>query len=342
VLVRKARSVRRRVVRRWKILRSPSTTFIDLHHDHRRTLLLVSSARSGSTWLSDILEESLRCRMVFEPLRRDKVPLARAVPWGRYSAPDDDDPELDDVLDRILTGRVRSRWSDKFNRYRLPRRRVVKEVRATNLLPRITRRFPDLPVVYLLRHPIPTAWSAAELHWKPYLREFLDQKALVDGPLAPFRSVIADEVANGNPFQKHVLRWCLENYVPVTELAPGSVHVVFYEDVVLDPTGELERLERYLEPFSAGGWAFESGRPSAVDRPSRANYRGTPVLGAEERLRGWRDEVSEEDVRRALELVGQFGLDRIYGSDVRPLIGPDAVLVGGDGARSDPEASPTS
>jgi len=328
VLVRKIRSARRRVIRRWKILRSPSSTFLDLHHDHRRTLLLVSSARSGSTWLSDILEESLHCRMIFEPLRRDKVPLARAVPWGRYSAPDEAAPDLDDVLDRILTGRVRSRWSDKFNRYRLPGRRVVKEVRATNLLPRITTRFPDLPVVYLLRHPVPTAWSAAELHWKPYLREFLDQRPLVEGPLAPFHDVIDEQVSTGNPFQKHVLRWCLENYVPVTQLAAGSAHVVFYEDVVLDPTGELERLGRYLGRFGDGGWAFGAGRPSAMDRPSRANYRGTPVLAADERLRGWCDEVPDEDVRRALEVVGRFGLDRIYGADVRPLIRPDEVLRG--------------
>jgi hypothetical protein len=327
-VVRKVRSLRRRAARRWRIARSPRASFLDLNHDYHRTLLLVSSARSGSTWLSDILEESLRCRMIFEPLRRDKVPLARGVPWGRYSDSDAADPELDDVLNRILTGRVRSRWSDKFNRYRLPRRRLVKEVRATNLLPRIVESFPGMPVVYLLRHPVPTAWSASELQWKPYLKEFLHQSQLMDGPLAKFGDVIAEQSDNGSPFQKHILRWCLENYIPVNRLRPHSVHVVFYESIVEDPEGELLRLGRYLDAFSDVGWHLAAARPSAVDLPSRANYRDTPVLAADVRLRAWCDEVPAQDVAAAMELVGIFRLDRIYGADIRPLIGPDDVLTG--------------
>jgi hypothetical protein len=330
-VLRKARSLRRRATRRWRVARSPRAGFIDLNRDYRRTLLLVSSARSGSTWLSDILEESLHCRMVFEPLRRDKVPLAAGVPWGRYSDRREPDAELDMVLRRILTGRVRSRWSDKFNRTRLPRHRLVKEVRATNLLPRIVDHFPAMPVVFLLRHPIPTAWSAAELHWKPYLKEFLGQTQLMEGPLAPFGDVIAGHAASDDPFEKHMLRWCLENYVPVHQLAPGSVHVVFYESIVEDPDGEIERLSRYLGHFSHGGWVLSAQRPAAVDLPSRANYRGTPVLAVEERLRSWCSDVPEESVQLALEMIKVFGLDRIYGADVRPLIGPDEVLIG-DGA----------
>ena len=326
-IVRKARSARRRTLRRWRIFRSPRGTYLDLSPDYRRTLLLVGSARSGSTWLSDVLEESLRARMVFEPLRRDKVALARAGPWGRSAEPAERDDALDAVLRRILTGRVRSHWSDKFNRVRLPRRRLVKEIRATNLLPRIVARYPGMPVVYLLRHPIPAAWSAADLHWKPYLGEFLSQPKLVDGPLAPLRALVDEIAAGDDPFERHVLRWCMENYVPVHGLAPGSVHVVLYENVVEDPEGEIDRLRRYLQRFG-DRWALGSRRPAALDLPSRANYRGTPVLGVEERLGAWRHEVPPAQIGRALAVVGAFGLDRIYGDDVRPLVGPEEVLEG--------------
>ena len=327
-LLRKARGLRRRATRRWRIARSPRAGFLETNHDYHRTLLLVGSARSGSTWLSDVLEETLRCRMVFEPLRRDKVPLAAGVPWGRFSDPADSDPALDLVLHRILTGRVRSRWSDKFNRVRLPRRRLVKEIRATNLLPRILARYPGMPVVYLLRHPVPTAWSAADLHWKPYLGEFLSQTALMDGPLAPYRSVIETHAKSDDPFERHVLRWCLENYVPVHRLAPGSLHVVFYENILENPEVELARLGRYLEGFAEGGWVLPSQRPEAWDQPSRANYRGTPALDVETRLRAWQEEVTPTAVAVALEIVAAFGLDRLYGAGIRPLLEPDAVLLG--------------
>jgi hypothetical protein len=328
-VVRKMKGLRRRALWRWKISRSPRASYLDLHHDYRRTLLLVSSARSGSTWLSDILEESLHCRMIFEPLRRDRVPLAAKVPWGLYSDPGQPDAALDHVLERILTGRVRNQWANKFNQVRLPRHRLVKEVRATNLLPRIAKQYPGMPVVYLLRHPIPTAWSASELYWKPYLGEFLGQRQLIGGPLAPFADVIAEEATSDDLFQRHVLRWCLENFVPVQQLHPGSVHVVFYESIVADPDAELERLSRYLEGFRHGGWSFSAERPSSFDVPSRTNYRGTPVMAAEERLRSWCDEVPQDRIDKALALVTRFGLDRLYSSDVRPVVGPDVVLLGG-------------
>jgi hypothetical protein len=325
---RKQPTYRRRAIRRWKFHRSPRGGFVEWNRDYRRTLLLVSSARSGSTWLSDILEESLRCRMIFEPLRRDKVPQARGVPYGRYSDPSEPDPELDAVLRRILSGRVRDRWSDKLNRYRLTRRRLVKEVRATNLLPRIVQSFPDMPIVYLLRHPIPTAWSATKLHWLPYLKEFFRQTEFMVGPMAPMQGVIDDTMADKDLFQRHVLRWCLENYIPVNRLAPGSVHVVFYEDIVQDPDRELDRLRDYLASFPKRLWTMPPERPAAVDLPSRANYRETPLLAVEERLGSWRHEVPEERIRFALDLVKRFGLDRIYGADVRPNVSVDDVLVG--------------
>jgi hypothetical protein len=338
-VVRLVRRNRRRIVERWKILRSPRAGFVDLNRDYHRTLLLVSSVRSGSTWLSDILEESLRCRMIFEPLRRDKVPLARDVPWGFYPDPAAPDPEVDRVLRRILTGRVRSDWSDKFNRYRLARRRLVKEIRATNLLPRTIEQYPGMPVVYLLRHPVAGAWSATQLHWKAYLGEFLNQPALMNGPMAEFATVIADQAGTDDLFRKHILRWCLENYVPVHQLAPGSVHVVFYENIVENPDAEIARLSRYLEGFPKGLWELGSERPSAVDIPSRANYRGTPVLATEERLRSWCAEVPADAVADAVKLIGTFGLDRIYDADVRPLIGPDEVLLGD--SREDPDRPST-
>ncbi|HVC69135.1 MAG TPA: sulfotransferase [Acidimicrobiales bacterium] len=325
---RKLRNYRRRAARRWHFHRSSRGGFVEWNRDYRRTLLLVSSARSGSTWLSDILEESLRCRMIFEPLRRDKVPLAQNVPWGMYSDPSQPDPELDAVLRRMLSGRVRNRWSDKFNRYRLTRRRLVKEVRATNLLPRIVENFPDMPIVYLLRHPIPTAWSAAKLHWLPYLKEFFRQPQLMEGPMAPMQGAIDDTMADKDLFQRHVLRWCLENYIPVNHLATGSVHVVFYEDIVQDPDKELDRLRAYLGRFPGHLWTMPPQRPAAVDLPSRANYRETPLLPVEQRLGSWRDEVPEDRIRFALDLVTRFGLDRIYDLDVRPRVGVDDVLLG--------------
>jgi hypothetical protein len=333
-LVRESRFVRRairhpRIVqRRWRRVTSSQTAFIELNHDTAETVLLVGSGRSGSTWLSEVLVEAFACRMIFEPLRRDRVPLSAGVPWGRYAEPGVMDPELEHVWGNILTGRVRCPWTDKFNAYRFPRRRLVKEIRATNTLPWLGARFPEVPTIYLLRHPVATAWSAAQLGWDPFLSEFLGQPLLMDGPLAPWRDVIARHSADADLFHRHVLRWCMENSVPIRQLAPGSVHVVFYENLVEDPHGELQRLARYLGRFKEGAWDFDPARPT-VDRPSRANYRKTPMMSADERLRSWVDTVPVASVERAVALVKEFGLDHVYGADVRPNVTAEALLQGG-------------
>jgi hypothetical protein len=301
--------------------------FVERNHDITKTLLLVGSGRSGSTWLSEVLVEAFSCRLIFEPLRSDVVPLSKNMPWGSYVDAGDDDAEFHRVMERILTGRVRNPIVDAFNVYRFPQRRLVKEIRATNLLPWTHAQFPEVPVIYLLRHPVATAWSATELGWKPFLSEFLRQERLMDGPLAPYRDVIARHGDDPDLFHRHVLRWCLENSVPIGQLEPGSVHVVFYENLVEDPYAELRRLADYLGRFGKTAWTFDPTAPT-TDRLSRANYRKTPMMPPSERLESWVGVVPRPSVERAVALLEEFGLDRVYGASVRPYLRADSVLLG--------------
>ncbi|HXQ43776.1 MAG TPA: sulfotransferase [Acidimicrobiales bacterium] len=305
-------------------------TFLELNHDPSRTLLLVGSGRSGTTWLAEILVDALGARLVFEPLRTQSVPWTWPVRRGHYLRPDDDsDQAVAEVLDRVLSGRIRNRFTDKYNRVRFPSRRVVKEVRATNLLPWIIRRYPRTPVVYLLRHPVPTAWSVSELGWPDQLEPLLSQESLMQGPLKPFQSLIGEAAASPDTFHRIVLQWCLENFVPVHELDARRVHVVFYEQMVDDPGGELERLRAYLLPFGTDHWHPQTDSATSVARPSRSNYRGTDVTSGSARLDAWVNEVPPDRVERALALVRGFGLDRIYDISTRAVIPADEVLLGG-------------
>jgi Sulfotransferase family len=308
--------------------RSPRVAFWDRHRDVRRCVVVVSSGRSGSTWLSEVLVAALGCRFIFEPLRRDRVAAARQVRWGQFIEPDDPASELSALMTRILSGRLRSRWSDRFNRKRLPSHRHMKEIRATNLLPWLCRHYPDVPIVYLLRHPVPTAWSATRLGWDPLLGEFLKQPDLMDGPLASLRGLV-DEVAAGDDlFLRHVLRWCLENKVPTEWLVPGSVHVVFFEDLATDPEAEFGRLTGFLGRYPAGRWRPDEVPTSVFATTSRSNWRGLSAGPGAAELTRWMDDVPGTSVERALELVGAFGLDRLYGSGPRPRVGPDEALLG--------------
>jgi hypothetical protein len=310
-------------------LLSPHVAFLDTNRDPSRSLLVIGSARSGTTWLAEMLVQLLGCRFIFEPLRTESVPLAAPVRFGHYLDPEaSSDPGIARVLDRVVAGRVRSRWSDRLNTARIANRRVIKEIRATNLLPWMARRYPHTPLVYLLRHPVPSAWSVTELDWPDKLDQFLDQPLLLDGPLAPYRSVVSEAALSTDRFQRFVLRWCLENFVPTEMLHRSQVHVVYYEHLVADPEGELARLRASLRRIDPRKWAVPVDAAAQVERPSATNYRDTDLSSRGDRLGDWRGEVPPALVAAALDLVAAFGLDRLYGDSPEPRVPPDEVVGG--------------
>jgi hypothetical protein len=316
------------VPRRIRWLASPRVAYLDLNHDERRAVLLASSGRSGSTWLSEMLVQAFACRVLFEPWRSRRGRPDGAPVWGYFVDRAADDPALAAALGRTFAGRLRGRWVDQDNTVRLPRRRLVKEIRTTNLLPWVAARFPDMPIVFLLRHPVAAARSATDLGWDPMLDDYVNQADLLSGPLAPFADLIAERARSGDLFEQHVLRWCLENLVPITYLSPGAALVVFYESLRLDPAVEFRRVAEYVSRSSQGRWPFDPDRPVVFDRGSLTNYRGSAVATGQDAVDRWPDEVAPGDVDRAVELIAAFGLDRIYDRSPTPRLRPDEVLLG--------------
>jgi hypothetical protein len=290
-----------------RINRVRALCYVDLNDDYRRSILISSSGRSGSTWLADMVNYRNEYRLVFEPFRRDLSKIAAGIPYGLYLQPGRESDAEARVVEAILRGRVRNTWSNWHNRRRIARRRIIKEIRATNLMPWIRERFPGLPIVYLLRHPVSVAQSWTRLGWPDFLDEFTRQELLMDR-LAPFRPVIDDVVRAGNPFERHLLRWCLENVIPLRDLSPGDAHVVFYEHLVADPEQELRELFGYL------GKEFEPAVLERVDAASPLTYPGAPAQA-----------LGEEALTRACEIVSAFGLDRLYGRGAEPRVGPGSV-----------------
>jgi hypothetical protein len=304
-----------------------------------RSVIVLSSQRSGSTALAEALVSGTRMRLMFEPLRGEAVGVSRRLRRGQFVDPSRPHPDLDRVLERVLSGRVRNLWVDRGNTCRIPDGRVIKDCLGTNLAPYLAQRFPEVPIVYLLRHPIATAHSVRSLGWPDELDVVLGQRELVESHFSAQVTLI-EEVATRarGTVMSLVCRWCLENVVPLRLLQPDQCHVVFYEHLVRDPASELERLRAYLAERSPKLWAV--WRPDAVllQRPSWATWRhrgSTPTH--EDRLTGWQREVDDTTQARCLDLVRGFHLDWLYDSSATPLPAPDQVLGHSDGAADQPE-----
>src|SRR5438105_13572134 len=125
---------------------------IDTHADGSRTLLLAGSARSGTTWLAEVLTAENDFRYMFEPFRPNGSGTAPKLS-RRYVRPGDSDPEVRAICESVFSGRGHSAWIDGQNRQIVVRRRLVKEIRINLLLPWIEDGFAMQPRVLALSPP---------------------------------------------------------------------------------------------------------------------------------------------------------------------------------------------
>jgi hypothetical protein len=296
--------------------------FLETNHDSKNTLLLISSQRSGSTWLAEALVgDSRTCRYLFEIFDSRTGREFSDLP-GTYVEPDTDDPRIDALMTAALTGRVRSRWTDQYNTARFPDHRLIKEVLATNLAPRISTRFPEVPIIYLIRHPLACASSWLRLGWST-LGTYGRQQHLMEKYFPQQHSDILRQ-----DFLTNVYRWCVENSGPVHTLAAGSTHVVFYEHLVLHPDRELERIQSFLRGRSQGRWRTWSPDLASTDRPSSSVFRtnGAGPTTRTERSGWWANEIPEAWIDPAMRIVRMFDLGWVYGEEPAPLIEGSQLL----------------
>lgn len=174
-----------------------------------RPTFILSTVRSGSTLLRVLLDSHSQLHAPFELHLRDlKVKIQRPPGRKAMDALGLDEAELEHLLwDRLLHRELTARGK---------RYLVNKTPNDVFIADRIKACWPDARFVYLLRHPAAIARSRGRAR---------PQDAQEQNVAMILRYAEALEAARA--------RW------------PG--HVVRYEDVTVDPEGELRRLCAFLE-----------------------------------------------------------------------------------------------
>jgi hypothetical protein len=286
-----------------------------------RSLLIAGTARSGTTWLAEIVAAELGGRIVFEPFHSELVREFAGFHYFHYMRPDQDDSSLEAFSRRVFSGRLRDPWADRYVETLRPRARVVKEIRGNLMLRWLSLRFPEVPQVFVLRHPCAVVASRLSLGWATDtdLSALLAQKDLVADFLAPHLSVIESA---SRPEEKHALIWCVSNLVPLCQFPPGELPVFFYEDLCREPKAEFARLFRSLGREMPGGFGGQTERASMTSRPGAG-----PTA---RRIDGWRQQLTASQIDAVLRIVQAFSLGHLYGSEPEPLTDGRALPAGDD------------
>jgi len=300
--------LRRHARRGRSILFAP--IFWDRHRSLSRAVAVVGSARSGTTWLGDLLAAGFKARIMFEPFHPVHVPEAARFGLMPYRRPDDEDPQFLEFCRSVFSGELRGPWVDRQASRILPAGRVVKCVRANLFAAWLKARLSDLQVVVLVRHPMAVVLSRMGVGWDPAMdvEALLGNERLVRDHLrADFewaRSLRTEE-------ERNALVWGIHHLVTFRQRHPlAGSEVVFYEDLLADPAAVLTDLYDRLGRPSARTPERRLRRPSSTARTPRAAKEGD--------IRGVSRGLGAERAARVRAVVERLGLDWVYGSGSGP------------------------
>lgn len=279
------------------------------------TLVVSGTARSGTTWLAEILAAATRSRLMFEPLAPHAVPKGLEVPVFPYLRPGERMPVLEAHLQRVFQGRIRDPWVDRQPVTCRPRGRLVKSVRASFMLGWLARRFPDVVIVYVTRDPWSVVRSRIDVDWHPSpdLQALLGEPSLLEtlGPLADrVRGAQAriEHPAGNDPnsaiIEANAVLWAVANRIAHADLDEVAAVHVRYETLRADPVGGFGRL---IDEIAARA-RFDTGRAEralgSVRRPSMTSRAAPPVSGRDPFVRRFGDAAADS----VAEIAEAFGL----------------------------------
>ena len=277
---------------------------------YRETVWIVGDGRSGTNWLSSIINHDGQSRFLYEPVHPEKVAAMKRLELFEYQRPEEENARLYKLLKPVMTGTLSDSRANHSNELKIYPRLLVKDIFA-HLLARWTiSRFPSVKLILIMRHPFDVAASKAQKRdwaWMEEPADLLKQADLAKDHLIPFQGFIKDQRSF---FEKQVTTWAIIHYVWFRQFKEGECQVVFYENLCRKPELEASRLGEFID------------RPSDnIDRMMRyadSSAIKSPAMDPSgDKL--W-PQYSAEELQRGHEILARFGLDHIYGAERDPLI----------------------
>jgi hypothetical protein len=269
------------------------------------SIFVVGSARSGTTWLANLIASQFRSRIMFEPFNPILVKEFSKFNYFQYMRPNEFDQALYNFCHKVFTGNIRNAWIDREIQYLFPQGRVIKCIRSSLMLKWLDIQFPQVPKFFVIRHPCAVVQSRMKLEWATDddIRHFLIQPTLMEDFLNDKIDVI--EKAKTEE-QKHAVIWCVTNLVPIKQFPRENINIVLYENLVQFPLDEIAKIFKGLKI------SYNDSIFNKLKQPSLTTTHTSAILTGKGLTGHWKNDLSLRQIDNILEVVDKFGLTWIY------------------------------
>ncbi|MEE9439804.1 MAG: sulfotransferase [Saprospiraceae bacterium] len=200
------------------------------NNDIFNTILIIGSARSGTTFLMESINSDNKYRVIFEPFNEDDV-----KEWSGYVSRHYIDPQFPTQKEKrdiynILSGNVSNKWVNRYNYKRHSDKRLIKAVRANLLIPYIRATYPDLKIIYITRNVEEVVASRMKLKFGNELTSILTHKNFLDKYYPNIDAQILKDIQD--PIAYHTALWHLENQILIKRLVEYRLDHIDYNNII--------------------------------------------------------------------------------------------------------------
>ncbi len=208
---------------------------------YNKHVIVLGSARSGTSWLSENLAKPYRYRMLFEPEHDERTAKGHVLTDRYFNDAFQAPQEAKKYLHNVFQNRVDCDWiaqnsNRKYKRHLwpfIPKKFIIKFVRF-NLSGQFLHDQFQIPIIHIIRNPFDVIKSQKRVNF-PWLYDFsyfLKQEHLVNLVKEKFEYDLR-QIDEKSDIEKLVVRWCLENVIPfeINEIPSKNYYVIKHEDL---------------------------------------------------------------------------------------------------------------
>ena len=280
----------------------------------KKKVYMIASGRSGTTWISEVINYRNNFRDILEPFRSDRAVFCEGLPKHPYFSSTKDNTYAKKVYRKIMTGRVLDKWIDRLNTKWFTRKLLIKSICGHFITDWLIDEYPEMKTIYLMRHPFAVAHSKFKItgQWDPTLMPYIEHEELIDTYFPAQKEFIKQA---HTPFESFIIGWCIENYVGLKQIEGKNVHLITYEDFCLEPEKEVKDLFEFINED------FTDKALEQLKVPSRTTYlKNSDIKTGSSLIDGWQRKLSEEEIKSGLKILKMFGMDKIYNESLTPTL----------------------
>lgn len=281
-------------------------------------IFIFSTARSGTTWLAELIATQNDFRIINEPfnIRVDVIRDTLKIYTWNEILEEKNKEKIKNHLYYFINGKDNDL---RFNRpkicssqWKFKTSRIVFKIlfAGEDKLNWFNENFKGY-FIFLIRHPIPVALSRSVF---PRLESFLAptySKSFFTENQVNFAKKIIEK---GDEFELAILDWSLQNSLSLKKI-PNDWLLISYEQMVLEPEKIIKILTdkfeldqpklMYNQIYKASGSTVKSNKESKdiLKNPNKLKERRHWLLEK------WKDKVNDSQRSKAFEILSVFNID---------------------------------